>query len=318
MKPHKTHEAQLDLLLSRGLEIEDYDSFLAFLREQNYYRLRGYFHPFLNSQDGKTEPDFKAGTTGESIKGLVEFDRSLRNLLFEGLSEFETQFRSILAYHAGEVNPQIHLNGIGLTSDFKNHRPEGRKSYFEDWQEGYAAALRKQEHNDIVIWHSEAYDGLMPIWAAVEILDFGKISRLYRGFEEALATRIASEFGSGAYFLKSAVSSLNDLRNHVAHQSRIWNFQYPISPTTRLKKLPYELQHLNALTDSEVHKLAAKLSLLLWLDREGGLRIDFTNRLFQVLNQFPDSTSLSLSSMGYSDHFKSSTLWNGFEPLNGI
>jgi len=102
MKPHLTLEAQLSLLATNGLKVSDPDLFLIFLRQQNYYRLRGYFHPFLAEVGGKVTNQFMPQSTDQTIIELVEFDRRLRSLLFEALAVLETQFRSVLAYHAGK------------------------------------------------------------------------------------------------------------------------------------------------------------------------------------------------------------------------
>jgi len=83
MKPHLTLEAQLSLLMTNGLEVSDPDVFLIFLKQQNYYRFRGYFHPFLAEIDGKVTNQFKPQSTDQTIIELVEFDRMLRSLLFE-------------------------------------------------------------------------------------------------------------------------------------------------------------------------------------------------------------------------------------------
>ena len=83
MKPHLTLEAQLSLLVTNGLEVSDPDVFLIFLKQQNYYRLRGYFHPFLAEVDGKATEQFKPQSAAQTIIELVEFDRMLRSLLFE-------------------------------------------------------------------------------------------------------------------------------------------------------------------------------------------------------------------------------------------
>jgi len=83
MKPHLTLEAQLALLVTNGLKVSDPDVFLIFLKQQNYYRLRGYFHPFLAEVDGKATEQFKPQSAAQTIIELVEFDRMLRSLLFE-------------------------------------------------------------------------------------------------------------------------------------------------------------------------------------------------------------------------------------------
>jgi abortive infection bacteriophage resistance protein len=94
-----------------------------------------------------------------------------------------------------------------------------------------------------VVKHDTFEDGKFPIWAAVELLDFGNISRLFAGLDEPVATAVANEFGGGARFMKGVVQSLNNLRNHVAHQSRLWNFYYPQNPPSRQALLPDDLMH---------------------------------------------------------------------------
>jgi len=312
MKPHLTLEEQLSLLVTNGLEVSDPDLFLIFLKQQNYYRLRGYFHPFLYEVDGKATNQFKPQSTGQTIMELVEFDRMLRNLLFEALAVFETQFRSVVAYHAGKASPQAHVDGIGLATSFITARKNATKSDHEKWLIGYRESLSRHRENDIVVKHNTFNDGRLPIWAAVELLDFGKISRLFGGLDEPIATVIAGEFGGGARFMKGAVQSLNNLRNHVAHQSRLWNFHYLQNPPTSQSKLPGDLLHLHHLEDHEQHKLFTRLSLLLWLDTENRFGLNLRKRLFDLLRTLPKSEYIRLSSMGYSSVFQSSNLWSDF------
>jgi len=56
-----------------------------------------------------------------------------------------------------------------------------------------------------VVKHDTLEDGKFPIWAAVELLDFGNISRLFAGLDEPVATAVANEFGGGARFMKGVV-----------------------------------------------------------------------------------------------------------------
>lgn len=320
MKPHLDLDAQVALLEKRGLEISISLDLSQFLKDHNYYRLRGYFHPFLETEtDISSSGKFSAGTTGQVIKDLVEFDRRLRNLLFEALAVFETRFRASLAYHAGKVNPFIHLEGPGTVAEFDAHSEQGSGESQRDlWVKGYNSTLEKHKKNDIVRWHIDRYDGRIPIWAAVELLDFGKISKLYRSLEECVASQIASDFGGGAIFVKSMVATLNDLRNHVAHHSRIWNFHYPVAPIANYSKLPTKLHHLASLSDYERHKLFTRLSLLMFLDSERDFAINFTNRLLDILLALPRSDSLSPMSMGMADGFRQSELWISYFLRNGF
>lgn len=318
MKPHLSLDSQINLLVERKLEIADPDTFKVFIKNHNYYRLRGYFHPFLTEDDVDMQAGmFKPRSTSQVIQELVDFDRTLRNLLFEALAVFETRFRASLAYHAGEVNPYVHLDGPGTTIEFRTSPAGDVPSAHQTWLDGYWSTLEKHRKNDIVRWHLQRYQGRIPIWAAVELLDFGKVSKLYRGMEEDLASRIAADFGGGAVFVKGLAATLNDLRNHVAHQSRLWNFHYPVAPVARRAKLPELLSHLADLTDYERHKLFTRLSLMLFLDNHNDLGIDFSVRLFKQLQDLPVSQYLSQRSMGFAEPFKTSALWSRYFKWNG-
>jgi abortive infection bacteriophage resistance protein len=225
---------------------------------------------------------------------------------------FETQFRSVLAYHASQASPHAHVDGIGLSPDFKTAQKDSVGSAHEKWLIGYRGSLRRHRENDIVVKHDKFEDGKFPIWAAVELLDFGNISRLFAGLDEPVATAVANEFGGGARFMKGVVQCLNNLRNHVAHQSRLWNFHYPQNPPSRQALLPADLMHLHDLKDNERSKLFTRLSVLLWLDGENRFGLNLRKRLFDLLQTLPKSEYTKLSSMGYSSGFQSSNLWSGF------
>lgn len=201
MKPHLTIEQQVLLLAENGLIVTDLSAFSGFLQKQNYYRLRGYFHPFLVETNGVTSNRIKPYSSDRLIMELVEFDRQLRSLLFEVLAVFETQFRSVLAYYVGEENPYAHHDGSGLSLEFTNAAKRDKKSDHEKWFDGYQYFLTRHRQNDIVIKYNTHHGGKLPIWSAVELIDFGSLSRLFGGLSEPSATNIANEFGSGGRFM---------------------------------------------------------------------------------------------------------------------
>lgn len=45
-KPAKTFEEQIDLLIDRGLQVDDRDEAIHYLSQLNYYRLAAYCLPF--------------------------------------------------------------------------------------------------------------------------------------------------------------------------------------------------------------------------------------------------------------------------------
>jgi abortive infection bacteriophage resistance protein len=83
---------QLALLEERGLTVEDRSAAIAFLEYANYYRFSAYCLPFEAGRHA-----FLPGTTFEQIKALYEFDRTLRDLLAQGLEVAEIHFRTRIA-----------------------------------------------------------------------------------------------------------------------------------------------------------------------------------------------------------------------------
>lgn len=71
MKPPLSFEEQLDLMIGRGLIVNDRLLATRGLAESNYYRLRGYYLR-------KRQP-FKPGVTFEQIWDTYELDADLRN-----------------------------------------------------------------------------------------------------------------------------------------------------------------------------------------------------------------------------------------------
>ncbi len=64
-KPALSVEEQIDLLSSRGLDIQDQARALHYLRYIGYYRLSGYFRPFQKPQD--LNHTFLPGATFDQI-----------------------------------------------------------------------------------------------------------------------------------------------------------------------------------------------------------------------------------------------------------
>lgn len=64
----------------------------------------------------------------------------------------------------------------------------------------------------------------MPVWVAVEVLDFGALSRLFSGMAHKDQETIAAIYGAptGKAFAQW-LRSLNFIRNVAAHHSRLWN-----------------------------------------------------------------------------------------------
>ena len=87
-----TFEQQADLLIQRGLIIEDKSFLIDRLSSINYYRLSAYLFPFRKAGSD----DFKPGTKFNDIYHRYTFDRRFRCLIFDAVERFETALKTKL------------------------------------------------------------------------------------------------------------------------------------------------------------------------------------------------------------------------------
>ena len=81
-KTFKTLDEQIEILKSRGLEINDIDRAKDVLLRENYFFLSGYRHLFNRSWK---DINFMEGTTFEELYAMFLFDRKMRNIFFKNL-----------------------------------------------------------------------------------------------------------------------------------------------------------------------------------------------------------------------------------------
>lgn len=236
-KPSFNLEQHLEKLLNNALIIPDLDQARHILKNIGYYRLSAYFRPFF--VPGQPAKRFLPGTTFDDILQLYVFDRELRLLVLDALERIEISLRAILSSTLSTPPRNAHSY---LESSVFNDRyiKEGG----HDWlmQKLEQKGKERSPEQFLVNYHRK-HPGAPkqpPIWMAVEILTFSEVSRLF-GSIKAPSDTLAFESHYGWKFpvLRSWFQTLSVLRNHCAHQSRIWNREFGITPMTpKVKNLP--------------------------------------------------------------------------------
>ncbi|WP_141759518.1 Abi family protein [Brevibacterium sp. HMSC07C04] len=170
-KNFRSHGQQIELLRLRGMHIEDEAMARRALERVNYYRLSGYWFPYRqrSSNGGQRLDEFIAGTSFEEVLALYEFDERLR----VGVSTpIELAFRSALGHELGRIDPLIHLkpNLLGPVARDPG-RSAGPSRTYKKWKRRFDKEL-SLSREDFVVHHKEKYSGQLPIWAAVEVIDW--------------------------------------------------------------------------------------------------------------------------------------------------
>lgn len=97
-KPFNTIYAQIRLLKSRGLQINNLSSAKDHLLNHNYFNLINGFETLL-LDDPKNPPKKYTKKSFDNFLRLYEFDKQFSSLVFQKISELETKLKTSIAYH---------------------------------------------------------------------------------------------------------------------------------------------------------------------------------------------------------------------------
>ena len=191
VKQFKTYGEQVELLRQRGMRVNDPEHAEMLLARLNYYRLSRYWYPMrrFSQGDGTAQDEFVDGASFDLVVALYRFEEQLRHSVFIELDRVELAIRTKLGHELGRLDPLIYLDPQRLNARARQRNKDGR-SVYEVWLRKYQSAL-KASKEDFVAHHKSKYGGTLPIWAAVEIMDWGMLSYLYGMSPNIVRKRIA-------------------------------------------------------------------------------------------------------------------------------
>lgn len=324
-KPWLAIDDQISLLASKGVDVGERDACAELLRAVRYYRLTGYLYPFRESEHvedpstGRTRvrvlDRYQEGTSIDQVRTIIDFDRDLRVLVFDGMERIEVSFRSQLGYHLGRRSTFAHLDPTSFIDSFTEPQTEPGStqpgpSKHEVWIDR-ARELQDNSREAFVAHFRENYEDTMPIWALTEILELGLLSRLYGALIRPLADDIASVYGAPSKrVMASWIASLNYVRNLVAHHARFFNRKLVVAPSRpRSGQVPL-LDHLSAATTSKgVFGAYNALAVMAYLLRYIEPACSWKSRCRQLLLRFPSSHAVSIADIGVPRDWDELDLW---------
>ena len=228
----KSYADQLQILKDRGLQIDDDARAQTDLERIGYYCLSGYWFPFreLKAQPvglSFREDEFIAGSQFDDAVALYVFDKNLRLMALDALERIERAIRVDVAHLLGERDCFAQHEPSLLHGNFSrrviSYGFHSGKTEHQVWLERYDNLVRQNRRQPFVAHNLNKHQKL-PIWVAIEILDFGALSRLFAGMTYADKNAIAAKYAlAGGIELEQWLRSLNLIRNVAAHHSRLWN-----------------------------------------------------------------------------------------------
>ena len=304
MKPFITIGQQLDLLESRGMLIEDRVVAAHALETIGYYRLSGYSYPFRRSLTHVKDRDqaFAEDTHFTDVLSLYAFDVRLRSTVFAQLACIEIALRTWIGNEVGKIDPAMHLDVMKLGPVAQQVDKRTGKTRYETWKEEYDRKL-STSNEDFAKHHRQSCGGELPIWVAVQLLDWGALQTLFSMLPRDVQDAIVASVGVTAREMKSWLNALRVLRNISAHHSRLFNRVFPSKPL-----LPKAVEVSEVIGNSGPNNRVFYLLSLTqyFLDR---FKIGDKTALPSVLADFPIVPQINILSMGAPMNWKSLGLW---------
>lgn len=285
---------QVQSYIDAGMVITSRSDVEKALKSVGFYRLRGYsFHLYDNAAK-----KYIPGTRFEDILKLYLFDQELSVLIFSMISKIEVTLRVRLVEAL-----LIHGEPLILqdSSIFKE-----KKLY---WQNMSTIASEIARSNDVFVKHNfDKHDGEVPVWAAVEVLSFGTLSKIIKNLKTGTGSSYSILAANYQYkskkgnlvnpsqkMLTSWIQGVSVLRNMCAHNSRIYNRTIHTTPEILdVDKIIPPPEH------NGLYQILLAMKYLRLSDEEWTVFIDEFNKLIQK-----NSSIVCLAAMNLPTDWKS-------------
>lgn len=292
--------------------IDDEAKASEYLQRIGYYRLSAYWYPMrqrTGSKGDTVEDNFVPGTTFKEATDLYTFDGRLRLIVMDALERIEVSLRTEVALTLGRHGPRAYRDPTFFDSKFNRPIKGSGPTKHREWLQRFDK--RFLESKDAFAEHfRRKYPGDdMPIWIAVELLDFGALSHLISGLKYRDKVKIGESYGGIApNELQSWVRSMAFVRNVCAHHARLWNKPLVNSPALTGKDVPRVLKHamLGTGSGSRFYSVACVMRYLL---KHANPRTSWKDRFVSHIETFPISPRISISALGLPENWSSQELW---------
>ena len=277
------------------MHVADDASGMALLQRAGYYTLSGYSYSFrVKAPDGSRTGQFCPGTSLTQVQALWEFDNRIRSSTFAVLQHVETYLRALMGYSLGAVDPLIHRKQELLSIDRSQDYPK------------WLTKLDRQvadSREEFIVHHRNNRNSVIPVWVAVDVLDWGGLSYLFSFAPLNVRDEVAQHFGLNAAQLKSWLRALNVARNVCAHHGRFYNRYYSLTPKLPARGRSDSLDFIAPLKDTTF----AMLTLLQYL---ASFTLGANPRILPAaLRSFPTESGMTIGSTGARESWESLSLW---------
>jgi abortive infection bacteriophage resistance protein len=309
-KPHLSLADQLALLKQRGLQVSDEAAAIERLHRNGYYRLSAYWYPFRKIVENQRTNDFLPDSKFEDAHALCGFDKDFKLLLLDAIESVEIAVRAEIAMHLGSRDIFAHTKPHLFRNRFTSPDKLGKIQY-EIWQKKFNDAVHRSR-DEFVTHHNRKYGdrSTLPIWIAIELWDFGLLSRFYSGMNTSDCIAVATRFAIPNWrLMESWLRSLNYVRNIIAHHGRLWNINLVDSP-----KLPTKNGTIGDFdTLVPLHNVNTRIysicCILAYFSKVIDPQSAWPRSLIESIESFPQMPYACIQDMGFPPDWQSHSFW---------
>lgn len=279
-QPPMTIDEQIENLKNIGLIVENEEYAKKILNDISYFRLIKAYSLNLKSKNGK----YCEKVTFEQIVELYLFNANFRQIIFPEIEKVEINVRCRIANYFAE---QYGVLGYLEADNFVN--AEYHKMFLDDIEE---EIRRNSKAPFVKNFHDNYEGGNLPIYALVEILSFGTLSKFYKNMKNQDKKAIAKSFGVGYTYFESWLESISYVRNICAHYGRLYN--------AKLSKTPilYKEYSEAGIGNNRIFGVLLCLKHLLKSNDHWNLFVDKIELLFDKYE------SVDIKTMGFTENWK--------------
>lgn len=291
-KEYQHADALVQLLLSRGLTIDNPGKAEQYLKTINYYRLSAYMYPLLLVP--KSEHRFKTDASFRQVMMLYRFDKKLRLFMFNEIEKIEIAVRTAIVDEC--------------TSAFGDSFWMTNASYFIDsnkFQKTLALISHEidKSHEEFIVHFKQTYsDPYPPAWILAEILPLGVMTNIFINLKDSqVKKKIAQRFGLQLRVFVSWMTIITVTRNACCHHARVWNKQNTLTPMN-----PRRTTHAWITLPSNPLRVYYDLCIIKYFLDTISPNNDMGQKLRNLLSAFP---LVDPAPMGFPEGWENEELW---------
>lgn len=220
-KIYKTRTEQLNILRSRGLNIDDDTIAEEILEKENYYNvINGYKEPFIDLS--AASENYLPNAKFDELFSVFTFDRNIRMIYLKYILKAEHHLKTVIAHEFSK------LYGYDNYLKIENFDTSTNIKLKEVLQTigSLNTVLSNQLNKSKEITHYLTTHGYVPLWVMVNVLTLGELSHFFKNLKPQDANAIAKTFNIRHDELSKFMKNLTIARNICAHDERFYDIKF--------------------------------------------------------------------------------------------